>query len=288
MPERAKSAARPKKPAANKPVQPVEVSRVEFTNTKGKVQAVRQHKRCAIVGFAPSSKDDAPYTDKSVDIWGVNELYKFVPRVDVLFELHAREMFTSKKRNPGHLKWLQNATIPIFLNQEFDDIPSSIMFPYDEVKAKMQTSYFTNSISWLLGFACWCGYEHVSLYGVDLAVSDEYEKQRPSMEYLIGKARALGVEVFISPKSDLLKATHEYGRQQLEQMDFELRLRGYISEQQNNINQRANQVREIEAQMHQAVGAKSATEHVLRVFSPERDTAFIKQLLKLAKEADLL
>jgi hypothetical protein len=50
----------------------------------------REGKKVALVGFADSWKL-APFDDPTVDVWGLNELYKYVPRWDRWFELHDAE-----------------------------------------------------------------------------------------------------------------------------------------------------------------------------------------------------
>ena len=43
---------------------------------------VEKRTKCAIVGFASSSRDQAPYKDESCDIWSLNHAYNHVPRWD--------------------------------------------------------------------------------------------------------------------------------------------------------------------------------------------------------------
>jgi hypothetical protein len=71
----------------------------------------REGKKVAIVGFAESWKL-APFTDPLVEIWGLNELWKYVPRWDRWFELHDADTLgvTNRDLSEGevkrHLEWL--------------------------------------------------------------------------------------------------------------------------------------------------------------------------------------
>jgi hypothetical protein len=55
------------------------------------------------------------------------------------------------------------------------------------------------------------GFKEIHLYGVDMAVSTEYDEQRPSCEYFIGLARGRGIKVYIPEESHLLKVRYKYG-----------------------------------------------------------------------------
>lgn len=183
------------------------------------VKPTEQKKRkVAIVGYAPSSRMLAPYDDKEFEIWGVNELYKIAPRVDVLFEMHNRKWFRSKARNPKHLEWLQKSKIPIFTLEKMDDIPKSIRFPIEEVKKFLNPyeGYFTNSISYMIALAIMLNFDEIHIYGVDMATEEEYNSQRPSVEFYLGIAagiyKATGkCFVYIPPECDLIKTAFQYG-----------------------------------------------------------------------------
>jgi hypothetical protein len=171
--------------------------------------------RVAICGFAPTSKDLAPYADKSVEIWGCNELYEHIPRVDVIFELHDRSEFESTFRNQRHLDWLKAANIPIYMVKHYDDIPNSIPYPLHVMTSRFGT-YFNNTISYMICLAIFMQYKWVGLFGIDMAHSTEYGGQRPSCEYFIGWARGLAEAqgfptIHVPEESELLKCQFLYG-----------------------------------------------------------------------------
>lgn len=191
--------------------------------------------KIAIVGFAESYKL-APFNDPDVVIAGLNELYKYLPRWDVWFEIHdARQLgFTRREATDQeierHRNWLraQPAGKPIFMHAEFLDgtIPGAVLFPLEHLvrrffpgatqgpDGRWQGAYFTSTPALMLAWAIDQGYEEIGIYGIDLASDIEYLNQRPCVEYLIGLARGMGRTVIMPPTSALLKAGHIYGFEQ--------------------------------------------------------------------------
>lgn len=179
--------------------------------------------KVAIVGFAPS-RDQAPYNNPDFEIWSVNNLHRFIPRTDRVFQLHQRSEWEVDDLHgfPGkkHLEWLKTCGIPVYTIEKYPDIPTSIKFPLDELieefgiprqKGKTKDAYFTNSISFMIALAIYEGFKEIHIYGVDMAVLSEYNEQRPSCEYYLGIAKGRGIDVYLPVESDLLKTRFIYG-----------------------------------------------------------------------------
>ena len=228
----------------------------------------------AIVGFAPSSMGLAPFDNQSIEIWGINELYivSEVTRIDRLFELHSYERFTQKDRNPNHLKWLQeNKDVLIYTQRKYKDIPRSIAFPFDVIVEKTQTNYFTNSISWLIAFAVISGAKKIELWGIDMARAEEYESQRPSVEYFVGWARGLGVEVLIPDQSDILLTTHLYGLEEEKQTRIQEKLKARKGELGLIIRNLRRDLKLKQSELDQYVGAHLELRQQEKAYSPMSD-----------------
>ena len=71
-------------------------------------------------------------------------------------------------------------------------------YPLKEIVEKYKSRFFTNSISYMIAYAIYCGFEKIDIYGVDLDVDGEYSFERPSVTYWIGFARGLSIEVNIA------------------------------------------------------------------------------------------
>ncbi len=176
-------------------------------------------KKVALVGFADSWKL-APFDDPSVEIWGLNELHKYVPRWDRWFELHDEQTLgvtvrdLSEGEQKRHLDWLAGQAIgkPIYMQPQFCDgrFPAAVPYPLDEMIAKFGR-YFTSTIGYMLALAINDGYDWIGLYGIDLASDIEYPGQRPNTEYLVGLAKGMGRTVVIADGSALLQSGHLYG-----------------------------------------------------------------------------
>jgi len=176
-------------------------------------------KKVAILGFAESYKT-APFNDPSFDIWGLNELWKYLPRWNRWFELHDSDTLGVTKRDltegemKRHLDWLRAPADgrPIYMQPPFCDgrFPNAVPYPLDAMIAQFGR-YFTSTIGYMLALAISEGYTTIGLYGIDLSSDIEYPYQRPNTEYLIGIARGLGRTVLIPESAAIVKAGHLYG-----------------------------------------------------------------------------
>jgi hypothetical protein len=177
-------------------------------------------KKVAIVGFADSWKD-APFQDPGVEVWGLNELHKYVPRWDRWFELHDDETLGVTKRDltegemKRHLEWLSRDHGPgklIYMLPQFcaGRFPNAVAYPLDEMIARFGR-YFTSSIGYMIALAIAEEYDWIGLYGIDLASDVEYQQQRANAEYLVGIARGQGRTVVTAESSAICKAGHLYG-----------------------------------------------------------------------------
>lgn len=182
--------------------------------------------KVAIVGFASSSRDDAPFQDESWDIWICNELYRLVPRWNRLFEYHTREHLDREREREGkvvtgeeHVGFLKSVKPPdiIYMQDVYPDIPASAKMPRLEMDQWMLGAghegdpYWTSTPSYQIALAMCLGAKEIGLYGVDLLDDEEYAYQRPGMEYIVGLARGRGIKVHIPKASALCKANYIYG-----------------------------------------------------------------------------
>jgi len=221
---------------------------------------VSERTKLIIMGFAPSSRDDAPFDDPSFEVWGLNDLYRLIPRGDRWFEMHDRELIEAHPYVRDHLKELRESNIPVYMQERFPDIPHAIRYPIEELiryffgddipegttdSDLMYYGYFTNTISYMLAVAIYEGkWEEIHLYGVDMCADSEYGNQRPSVEFFIGFARGRGIKVKISPKSDLLRTIYPYGYKERNpfRQRMKARIEGHEKEINDFINQRAKMI----------------------------------------------
>jgi len=78
-------------------------------------------------------------------------------------------------------------------------------FPREEVLSIRENKYFTSSIAWVIGLAINEGVETIGLFGVDLFLTKEYQRERPCIENLLGFAQGKGINIVIPEVSPLMK-----------------------------------------------------------------------------------
>lgn len=175
----------------------------------GLIERVRD--KIAIVGYASSSRDDAPFDDPTFDIMGLNQIYRFLPREDLHADIH-ENWEEDNVDGTDHRGWIRDCGIPVLMTKRHDDLPTSVRFPIEECIG-VATDYFTSTIALLIAFAIRQGYKEIALYGIDLVVGTEYENQRQAAEFWLGVAHGRGITVRLPANCALLKHTHRYGYQ---------------------------------------------------------------------------
>ena len=124
-----------------------------------------------------NTKYEAPFDDKSWEIWSMNKHNdaKFIPRVDVWFDLHKdKEAFTY---NP-------NADI------KKED------FPFEACHQLVDGRYFNNTAAYLIAYAILKGATEIALYGMQFIVDHERRNEEyQNVREMIFFAKGRGVKV---------------------------------------------------------------------------------------------
>jgi hypothetical protein len=185
---------------------------------------IARKKKVAIVGYT-TTRELAPYDDPEFEIWGINDIYRHIPRFDRFFQLHKPEQLDKEhKAHPErdnaeiNRASIMNMQCPVYLQEADPEIPHTIKFPLQELIDTFSpyfvepehTKYFTNTIAYLLAFAIYEGFEEIHVYGVDMAMSSEFSQQRPSCEFWLGVAVGRGSKIHVPNQADLLKARFLY------------------------------------------------------------------------------
>lgn len=233
--------------------------------------------KVAILGFVKHFQQ-APFNDPSFEIWGLNELYQFIPRWDRWFEIHQRSLYENdRNRVSDHINKLKAMTCPVYMMQHWDDIPASVPYPLADVMQRWPNPcpaarpYLTNTITYELLLALLEGFQEIHLYGVDMSHSTEYGEQRPSCEYAIGIAQGMGVKVYLPTESELLKANFLYGYEVDAEQVFTVRLKDKRTDIANTINGLDNQFLQLIEARAQNRGAHQLIEHLIKNWHPSAD-----------------
>ena len=193
-------------------------------------------KTVAIVGLAPSTSHLFIHEPPGVEIWCLNEGHVlFTPEVmarfTAWFQVHPYEAMTVYQRPElGHVEWLRQAEIPVYMEEVHPEIPTSIRYPYEEVTAMLGGTYLTSSPAFMLALAIHQGFELIKIYGIDMAQETEYAEQRPCFEFLLGFAISRGINVWLPPGCPLLKGALYAKTVYVTTSTLSNRLRSHISE----------------------------------------------------------
>lgn len=165
-------------------------------------------KKIAIIGTT-SSLIDAPYKDPEWEIWGLNGAYQAIPRWDRWFDMHSID--TLKKYHESvYFDFLKKAGDKVSMVHSTEELPQAKAFPWQEL-VKKYGRYFNNTVSWLIAYAIEQNPAAIGLWGINMAMDEEYGIQRPSCEYFLGVAEGKGIDVFIPETSEIMKCSFLYG-----------------------------------------------------------------------------
>ncbi len=177
--------------------------------------AAQTKRKIAIIGWAGTSRDLAPWNDPTWEKWGLNTMAQHLPyaqNMQRLYQVHDADCVRADiTEEPAYWEWMtKNQTIPIYMHFPQPEIPMAVQYPTEEILKKYR-HYITNTVSWMIAHAIEEGADSIGVWGVDMAAASEYAAQRPSCEYFLGLAEGRGIEVVLPPESDLLRCAAQYG-----------------------------------------------------------------------------
>lgn len=228
-------------------------------------------KKVAIVGGAPASQMQAPFDDKSWDIWVLgNQLSSYDGKsVSLVFEIHDN-LSEHPDEYPG---WLVKYAPKLMVGDKFPiDDEKITRYPKDDVNALMGFESLSSSPAYMFGLAVLQGYEEIAIYGVDMGVDDhEYFKQRPVLYSWIGYAKGKGIKVTIPENSAIWKDKYDEGRDWNNKTD-----KGVWSVEsfEEAIQDHERRCDEIEAEIREAVALKNRHEGCISTY---------KQMARIAR-----
>ena len=174
-------------------------------------------KSVCIVGLGPTSRDRVFKEPPGTEMWCLNNGHvcfqpEEIKRFTAWFQIHPRPDFEANN-NPiyGNLKFLQTCGIPLYMEQVWADMPSSVKYPREEIVKSLGYDYFTSTMAYMLALAIYQGYEEIRIYGIDMAAETEYFHERPCFEFWLGIAHSRGISLVMPEDCPILKGK-DYGR----------------------------------------------------------------------------
>jgi len=263
------------------------------------VKPPQKPKKIAVMGFAGTSRNLAPFNNPEWEIWGLNALFKEIPWASNFtrwFEFHPYKDILSLEAGggPEYEKFLKGLKIPLYTEVQYKELPTSVRYPLEKIcdtfhigtqelrstvanehitYTNIQNAYLTNSISMMIALAIYemlyenSGTEEIGVWGVDMAHSTEYGFQRSSCEFYIGICEGLRlagkIKTWTLPKqSSLLKTKYIYGYQADAENAFKVALKARKQQLVNSRNTYLQQVQTAHDAEQQFLGAMQENEHM--------------------------
>lgn len=168
-------------------------------------------KTVALVGFADTSRDQAPWDNKDIEIWSMNHAHSqpWMVRYDRIFQLHTmaylKACMANSEKDRKHFEWLSTPhDFPIYTQKKYPEFPAAVRYPIEKARNRFG-NFFTSTMAYMIALAIMEGYKRIELYGFEMESGTEYKYQRDSAEYFIGLAQALGIDVYLPSNCSLLK-----------------------------------------------------------------------------------
>lgn len=165
-------------------------------------------RKIALVGTTETGKN-APYNDKSYEIWGVSMRAAHVTRATRWFELHRLDGEPQVWANNWRAAMREfTSDIPevLMLYPEYDLAPNVSIYPHERIVARFGTFSMTSTFSWMMALAidemCPINGDRVdgeiAIFGVEMEHGTEYAQQRTGFRHFIDLARFAGLRVTLA------------------------------------------------------------------------------------------
>ena len=224
------------------------------------IAVVPTRKKVALVGFATNTLHLVPWQDPTFEIWGMNQGHmNFQRRADRWFEMHSPE-FTADVRDPEYIPFLKTCPVPIYMIDAYDEYPTSVRFPIEDAIKFAGRDYFTSSVAFMLAIAGLEKFQEIHLYGINLAIGEEYTYEKPCAEWWLGKLEAMGAKIYIPHASSLLKQYRRYGY-------FVDRAPGGMTKAllAARVNEYRSRAEQAQAQLNMTLGAMREAEALMQI-----------------------
>jgi hypothetical protein len=253
-------------------------------------------KKIALIGSAPSSIRLGPYTQEDWQVWACSPgAYPHLSptRVNAWFELHRweppwgpsgpKDWFTK-----DYIAWMAGLKCPVFMIEPVPEIPTSCVYPKDEMLEKFGPWFFTSTLSWMFALAITEGATEIALFGVDMSHESEWAFQRSGCHYFIAIARAMGITVTTPPESDLMRPPPLYGFREVDPMHVKLLCRE--KELTERITHVQNELQKLNNEFHFLQGALNDNTYHLKTWVADKkalELAYTNPIIELSATAKI-
>jgi hypothetical protein len=147
------------------------------------------------------------------EVWGINSAGSVVActRTFAMDDVRVQERRAAAR--PGRsvarlLDWLKTFDGPVYTSRPHPAYPNLVAFPLQAVVDDLGEVYFNATPAYALAYAIHLRAPRIELYGLDFSYPNVHqaEQGRACVEYWIGRARGLGLDVVVSSQSRLMSA----------------------------------------------------------------------------------
>lgn len=136
---------------------------------------------------------------------------------DWYFDMHRPECFRGQKKswNKDYYSWLTHLQTPIFMQEEWPDVPMAVRYPIEQIEAEFATNvtgnlYVSNHCDYMIALAMTEGVEQLGIWGCQYA-GNERGVQRESFLYWLGRFEQYGGKIIVPRKRNTLMLRPLYG-----------------------------------------------------------------------------
>ena len=149
------------------------------------------------------------------NVWSFNAFILERP-VDVIFNMHdipallasdvpGDEKFRSQVKRG--IERVRETGTKMYCPEAFDGIPC-IRYPIEKIIERFKIDYFSSGPAYAIALALYEGVTDLDIYGIAVAITEEYKEQKACLDYWLGVAMAMGVNVGLYGPTELLRTSN--------------------------------------------------------------------------------
>ena len=163
-------------------------------------------KELIILGTGQSWKD-CPF---DAELWATSSVFSLLG-IDYkkIHKVFAFDEYESVKKD---IEIAKENLIPFVSAKDY----ATEKYPLEEITREFGICYFRNTITYMLAYAIYKGYEKLRLYGIDQGPQWDYVTNKPYVFYWLGVATGKGIKVELAKTSTLTQPMADEIRRYIE------------------------------------------------------------------------
>ena len=154
--------------------------------------AEKKLKEVTILGCGPTHAE-CDYTHG--EIWGVNGVYTFAPKLDKLFMSDSEAEVDACWYDITRLLSYNTTLVLPKEYKRFKNMGLTIeIYPIEYILQAFTTTFFSNSIAYMIAYALLYQFDVIYFYGIDMMTHSTYVQEKGGVEYWMGIADGIRAE----------------------------------------------------------------------------------------------